>query len=407
MDRLSREEIKHRVKDLNSVFIKHMFSRTENPSDSDISPDYMKRIHETGAILLDFSEKLQKFKQSKGVKSNDFQHLASRMKNLIELVNAEKFDFEDLNAWRMGSVMETFFRERWKILSEEFSKIKISLNNRIRQNESISGKICSIREIQEKLDEEQNRMIQNQKNSIKAIRDLELEPYYKDRLIRQLSDQIRNESRDLKLVLIDLFHQYEHEIKRKSGKFSNSSLKKKFFAVIENEKAIENISEKELLEKFENLWNGIIGSEEILEFRKHIKTTQKEQMYKFRHDVKKAFETCFANDRVDIAANQDFEDLRSIENWEFTENNFRSINIEEGKYFNKNRLDRFWDFIRFKSDNYKGLMSELLEQFKDTLAIREFNRKSSKSLETFLIEVKAFEFFESNVSHVTFHFFNH
>ena len=407
MDRLSREEIKHRVKDLNSVFIKHMFSRTENPSDSDISPDYMKRIHETGAILLDFSEKLQKFKQSKGVKSNDFQHLASRMKNLIELVNAEKFDFEDLNAWRMGSVMETFFRERWKILSEEFSKIKISLNNRIRQNESVSGKICSIREIQEKLDEEQNRMIQNQKNSIKAIRDLELEPYYKDRLIRQLSDQIRNESRDLKLVLIDLFHQYEHEIKRKSGKFSNSSLKKKFFAVIENEKAIENISEKELLEKFENLWNGIIGSEEILEFRKHIKTTQKEQMYKFRHDVKKAFETCFANDRVDIAANQDFEDLRSIENWEFTENNFRSINIEEGKYFNKNRLDRFWDFIRFKSDNYKGLMSELLEQFKDTLAIREFNRKSSKSLETFLIEVKAFEFFESNVSHVTFHFFNH
>ena len=369
MDRLSREEIKHRVKDLNSVFIKHMFSRTENPSDSDISPDYMKRIHETGAILLDFSEKLQKFKQSKGVKSNDFQHLASRMKNLIELVNAEKFDFEDLNAWRMGSVMETFFRERWKILSEEFSKIKISLNNRIRQNESVSGKICSIREIQEKLDEEQNRMIQNQKNSIKAMRDLELEPYYKDRLIRQLSDQIRNESRDLKLVLIDLFHQYEHEIKRKSGKFSNSSLKKKFFAVIENEKAIENISEKELLEKFENLWNGIIGSEEILEFRKHIKTTQKEQMYKFRHDVKKAFETCFANDRVDIAANQDFEDLRSIENWEFTENNFRSINIEEGKYFNKNRLDRFWDFIRFKSDNYNGLMSELLDQFKDTLAI--------------------------------------
>ena len=366
MDRLSREEIKHRVKDLNSVFVKHMFSRTENPSDSDISPDYMKRIHEIGAILLDFSEKLRKFKQSKGANSNEFQHFASRMKNLIELVNAEQFDFEDLNAWRMGSIMETFFRQRWNILSEEFSQIKISLNNRIRQNESVSGKICSIGEIQEILDQDENRMIQNQKNSIKAMRDLELEPYYKDRLIRQLSDQIRNESRDLKLILIDLFRQYEHEIKRKSGEFSNSSLKKKFFAVIENETAIENISEKELLEKFENLWDGIIGSGEILEFRNNLKITQKEQMYKFRHDVKKAFETCFENDRVDIAAKQEFEDLGSIENWKFTEEDFKSIKIEEGKYFTKAKLDRFLKFIGFTSENYRGLMSDLLEHFKDT-----------------------------------------
>ena len=344
-----------------------MFSRTENPSDSDISPDYMKRVHESGAILLDFSERLQQFKQSKGFKSNEFQHFASRMKNLIELVDAEKFDFEDLNAWRMGSIMETFFRERWKILSEEFSKSKISLNNRIRQNESVSGKICSLGEIQEILDQQQNRMIQNQEDSIKAMRDLELEPYYKNRLIRQLSDQIRNESRDLKLVLIDLFHQYEHEINRKSGKFSNSSLKKKFFAVIENEKAIENISEQELLEKFENLWNGILRSDEILEFRNSMKKTETEQMYKFRHDLKKAFETCFANDRVDIAAKQDFEDLRSIENWEFTEENFRSIKIEEGKYFNKDRLDRFLDLFRLSSKKeFKEFMPTLLEHFKDT-----------------------------------------
>ena len=268
LDRLSREESKHRVKDLNSVFIKHMFSWTENPSDSEISPDYMERMHETGKILLNFSDKIQETRQLQDDRSASFTNFASRMKNLIDLINAEKFDFEDLHAWRMGSKMETIFRERWKILSEEFSKLKISLNNRIRQSKKVSGKIHTVGEIQEEVDEMQKRMIKMQEDSISAIRDLELEPYYKQRLILQLSDQIRNESRDLKLVLKDLFHEYEHEIRRKTGKFSNTALKKKIEELIDNEKTIENISEKDLLQNFENFWRAVIESAEILEFRK-------------------------------------------------------------------------------------------------------------------------------------------
>ena len=212
LNRLSRQKSKHRVEDLNSVFIKHMFSRTENPSDSEISPDYMERIHETGAILLDFSDKISEFTLSSMKKTDSFKHFGIRMKNLIELINAEKFDFEDLNAWRMSSKMETLYRERWKVLSDEFSRIKIILNNRIRQNEKVSGKIRSIGEISEEVEAKQNEMLKREKDSINAIRDLELEQYFKQRLILQLSDQIRNESRDLKRELTDLFHQYEHEI---------------------------------------------------------------------------------------------------------------------------------------------------------------------------------------------------
>ena len=368
LDRLSREQSKHRVKDLNSVFIKHMFSRTENPSDSEISPDYIERIHETGAILLNLSDKIRKFKQTGGVECKGFQYFAKRMKNLIDLINAEKFDFEDLHAWRMGSKMETMFRERWQTLSDEFSKIRISLNNRIRQNERVSGKISSIGEINEIVNESQNQMIETQKISINAIRDLELEPYYKERLLIQLTDQIQNESRDLKFVLKDLFHQYEHEIKRKKGKFSNSSLIKKMGEQIDNEEAVENISDIELRRKFNKLWDGIIKSTEILEFRETMRVTQMEQIYKYRHDLKKGFELCFENDRFDIVAKQEFESLRSIEDWKFTEEQFKRIKLtDDDRYFQKALFKKVWETITGTAKSHKGLMPQILNQFKQLI----------------------------------------
>ena len=376
LDRLSREESKHRVKDLNSVFIKHMFSWTENPSDSEISPEYMERMHETGKILLNLSNKIQETRQLQDGRSASFTNFASRMKNLIDLINAEKFDFEDLHAWRMGSKMETIFRDRWKILSEEFSKLKISLNNRIRQSKKVSGKIYTVGEIQEEVDEMQKRMIKMQEDSISAIRDLELEPYYKQRLILQLSDQIRNESRDLKLVLKDLFHEYEHEIRRKTGKFSNTALKKKIEELIDNEKTIENISEKDILQNFENFWRAVIESAEILEFRKNMKITQNEQIIKYRHDMKKAFETCFENDQVDIVAKQEFTDLKSIENWKFNEGEFRKIKIEDGKYFHKDILQRLMSYLPGSAKNHKGIMPQLLNQIKGLINENSYTKKN-------------------------------
>lgn len=376
LERLSREESKHRVKDLNSIFIKHMFSRTENPSDSEISPDYMERMHETGKILMDFSDGIQKSRMINDGKSNNFQNFATRMTNLIDLINAEKFDFEDLHAWRMGSKMESLFRERWKILSDEFSKLKILLNNRIRQNEKVSGKIKTIGEIQEAVDEKQNQMIKMQEDSISAIRDLELEPYYKQRLILQLSDQIKNESRDLKLVLKDFFHEYEHEIQRKRGKFSNSALKKKIEELIDNEKAIENISEENLLKNFENFWRAIIESTEISEFRRNMRITQNEQIVKYRHDLKKAFETCFENDQVDIAAKQEFTDLKSIERWKFNEAEFRKIKVEEGQYFHKDILQRLMSYLLGSGKNHKGIMPQLLNQFKRIINENPYTKKN-------------------------------
>ena len=376
LKRLSCNDKQYRVKDLNSIFIKHMFSRTENPSDSEISPDYMERIHETGAILLDFSEIIRAIKESGNIKSSGFKSFSNRMENLIDLINAEKFDFEDLHAWRMGSKMETMFRERWKILSDEFSKLKISLNNRIRQNKKVSGKISTIGEIQQNVDIHQDEMIRMQEDSIRAIRDLELEQYFKERLIRQLNDQIRNESRDLKMVLIDLFHQYEHEMKRKKGKFSNSSLKKKIIDLIESENAIENISERELLEKFDRFWNEIIENSEIMEFRKSIERTQKEQSVKYRDDLKKGFEACFENDQFDIVANQAFQYLKSIEEWDFTEEQFKKIKIMgQNEYFEKDMLKRFVNFISKSSKNHKNFMPQLLYQFNRLLNENPYTKK--------------------------------
>ena len=364
LERLSQEEKKHRVKDLNSIFVKHMFSRTENPSDSEISSEYIERIHETGSILLNFSD-IKRQRESNNLQSGGFKRFSVKMKNLIDLINAEKFDFEDLDAWRMGSKIETMFQERWKKLSDEFSKLKASINDRIRQNEKVSGKISTIGEIQEIVDVSQNDMIKMQENSIRAIRDLELAVYFKERLIEQLSDQIRNESRDLKIILIDLFHQHEHEMRRTKGKFSNSSLKKKIVELIENEQAVENISERELLQKFNHFWNGIIKNKDIVEFRESMKTTQKEQSIKYRRDLKKGFEACFENDQFDIAAKQKFENMKSIEDWEFTENQFKNKEIfEEQGYFEKDRLKQFRQWLTNSSKSKKQFMPQLFNQLR-------------------------------------------
>ena len=387
LDRLSREESKHRVKDLNSVFIKHMFSRTENPSDSEISPEYMERIHETGAILLNFSDKIQSLKVSEGLKLDGFNHFAKRMKNLIDLINAEKFDFEDLHAWRMGSKMEALYREKWKILSEQFSKMKISLNYRIRQNATVRGKISSIGEIHEIVDENQRQMIKLQKDSISAIRDLELEKYYKDRLIHQLSDQIRNESRDLKIVLTDFFRQYEHELKRTKGKFSNSILEKTIGELIEKEKTVENISEKEILQKFNQFWNEIIKSREILDFRAAMRETQNEQLFKYRRDLKKGFEECFDIDRFDIVTNQEFENLKSIEEWDFTEEQFKKIKIlGDDKYFKKTVLKSVRTkleavFSSTVAHKQKQFMPQILNQY---ISLINTNPNTKKDFDGFV-----------------------
>ena len=370
LERLSREESKHRVKDLNSVFIKHMFSRTENPSDSEISPEYMERIHETGAILLDFSEKIKLLRVSEGLELDGFNYFAKRMKNLIDLINAEKFDFEDLHAWRMGSKMEALYREKWKTLSEQFSKTKRSLNNRIRQNATVHGKISSIGEIHEIVDENQRQIIKMQRDSITAIRDLELEKYYKDRLIHQLSDQIRNESRDQKIVLTELFRQYEHELKRTKGKFSNSILEKTISGLIEKETAVENISDKELLQKFNKFWNEIIKSREILDFREAMQETQNEQLFKYRRDLKKGFEECFDIDRFDIVTNQEFENLKSIEEWDFTEEEFKKIKIfDDDKYFKKKMMKLLMAkiFAPSVTQKQKNFMPQILNQYKSLI----------------------------------------
>ena len=365
LNRLSREKSKHRVKDLNSVFIKHMFLRTENSTDSEISPDYMERMHEIGKILLDFSDKIREAKTIKNGMCYNLTNFSLRMKNLIGLVNAEKFDFEDLSAWRMGSKMETLFRERWKILSEEFSILKISLNDRIRQNDKVSGKIYSVGEIKEQIEKKQNQMIKMQEDSINAIRDIELESYYKQRLKIQLIDQIRDESRDIKIVLENLFHAYKHEIQKERGKFSRTALEKKIVKLIDDENAIENISDKDVFQKFENFWTTIIQSSEILEFRRNIEITENEQMVKLRHDVKKAFETCFEYNEVDIAAKNEFKELKSIENWQFSEAQFKEIKITDEKYFEKNILKKFAEKFAGKlllSKNSQ-LMPQLLNQF--------------------------------------------
>ena len=357
------EQTENKIRSLNSVFVNYLFSTTMNPSDSKISPKYVDSVHLLAKILMDFFDKNKSF-------SGGFNQFSKRIANLIDLVNAEKFDFEDLDAWKMGATMEQTFQDHWRKLGGQFSKIRQLFSDRIRQNEEADGKINSISEITNLVDSEKGKIIEDERIKIKKISELSLNSHFKTRLIQQLEDQINNESHDVKIMLIDCFRRHQHEMETQSGKFSMLELEKKINELIENEKSVKNITTEQIAKKFKFFWDEVMKDEKISELRKSLESTRREQLSKYRRNVKECFESCLHHDRDDIATLTKFKSVSALENWKFTEKQFLAIKVMDDEmyfwprsFFNKAKQNAAEIF--FHSDKkYGNLMADLLSQFK-------------------------------------------
>ena len=138
-----------------------------------------------------------------------------RMTNLIGLINAEKFDFEDVDAWRMGAIMEKMFKDKWKTRSDELAQLRIEIGERI-----VAGEITSEGNVNQLIDQRQRQINFEESRAIKAINDSELEPYFKNRLVTQLRDQVEGVSRDVRIALRNELLKHKHKIEKEDGKFS-------------------------------------------------------------------------------------------------------------------------------------------------------------------------------------------
>ena len=136
-----------------------------------------------------------------------------RMENLIGLINAEKFDFEDVDAWKMGAIMEKMFLDRWKTRSDELAQLRIDIGECI-----VAGEITSEGNINELIDQRQQKIIVEETSAIKAID--ELDTYFKNRLVNQLRDQVEGVSRDVRVALRNELLKHRHNIEKENGKFS-------------------------------------------------------------------------------------------------------------------------------------------------------------------------------------------
>ena len=84
---------------LNSVFVDHMFARTDNPTDSSISKKYIDRIHEVACILQKMSKSIENEKKNQypltplhlRASKPNLSSVQMRIDNLIELINAVNF----------------------------------------------------------------------------------------------------------------------------------------------------------------------------------------------------------------------------------------------------------------------------------------------------------------------------
>ena len=142
---------------LNSVFVDHMFARTDNPSDSNISQNYVKRTHEVAYILRKMSKSIQteKDNEERNFCGPNYRSIQQRMINLVDLINAEKFEFEDVQAWRMGASMENIFKDRWTKASNELVRFQIGLSETIP-----AGGIISEGDLIDSIEEKCNYLIQ-------------------------------------------------------------------------------------------------------------------------------------------------------------------------------------------------------------------------------------------------------
>ena len=373
-----------------------MFARTENPSDSKISQIYLNRVRETSNILLKLAEAIRsadeeelnltttsdtfnifrRFSSMKPkLKTNDLSNVTARMKNLISLINAEKFNFEDLDAWRMGSLMDRRFRDHWKIRSDELTSFRIDCKQKID-----AGIIHSVGDLLEKIDSNQNRIIAEEKTTIDSINEAELETFYKQKLYGQLRDQIENHSRDIKNTLERDLKRHCHKIARETGKFSENVLEKKILDTIEKMDATDQYHEdREYNVMFQRFWESedVIGSSELQQLKDlNVKTYEEQKTY-YRRYIKQGFEAAFEPERYDVAVKQEFKYLDSLENWNFTYSHLMAIKVMDDKtYFNKQKTRSYGFLSSFASSNYDLCMTQIYSRFFDLINGNPYTAKA-------------------------------
>ena len=337
----------------------------------------MARVHETSSILLALAKEIHSV-ESKKSKTNNLSDVTKRMNNLIGLINAEKFNFEDLDAWRMGSLMEHRFRESWKNRSDELNNFRIEFKQKID-----AGKIDSVRALFELVDKNQERIISEEEITINSINEAELENEYKRKLLQQLKDQIENHFRDIKNTLKRDFKRHEHEIAKKSGKFSQNVLQKKILDTIERMKPSDSFyDDKQLNEMFKLFWESedVIGSDELQQLKNDNTKSYKEQKFVISQNIKEGFEAAFERpEQFDVAVKQEFQSLGSLQNWKFTEKELLAIKVMvDQTYFDVGYFRRNYNAVvkAMRTSNYNLCMPQIHSRFINLIDQNPYTQKN-------------------------------
>ena len=312
---------------LNSIFIDHMFARNDNPTDSSISDNYVIRIHEAASILRKMAMSI--YNENKNLtsptKSNLFnlESVEERMINLIDLINGEKFDFEDVEAWRMGAIMENRFKEHWKKRSEELAQLRNQVSERIQ-----AGEIRNIVAVDEIIDQKRDQIMHEEDIAIKAINDTELELYFKNRLFEQLRDRVETVSRNYRTNLRNDLYNHKCKIAKEEGQLSDRELQRKILERIKNMTVVANLSQDELDARFAQFWSSdVLNIPEIRNLQQNIGSAKRDQEINYERYVRNGVNFALESYQYAISVYLAFADMNAIYSWNFTSEDFKSIQV--------------------------------------------------------------------------------
>ena len=342
-----------------------------------INDKYINQVHEIAEKLFEMFASSQlnetELNLSGNSKSSKIKILQSRLNNLTKLINSENFVSADIETWRMGTIYEQYFKQRWQNRSDQLSKL--TATKRFRKILISSG-------IDETFLFFRDEIVHEELGIIKAISETDLTQYFKERLKLDMKNQIN------KKMMTEQTQFKRKLLETKFNKFTQAFQTEEISDLNQLDEMIENFSSSDIL------------SSNLESLKQDMHMTKDDLDLNFRCYAIIGLHFVLDSEMESMAVQSLFPSVQSIDDWKVTTQEILSIEVmRDPDYFRTNSLSQKIvnkEFMPELFDGFTSIINESLsskasyDQSVDEKMIREicvsFKKKIDLTIQKYGID---------------------
>ena len=322
---------------LNSIKLSNKIVKRSD--DSMINDKYINQVHEIAEKLFETFASSQlnesELNLSGNSKSSNIKRLQSRLNKLTKLINSENFVSADIETWRMGTIYEQYFKQRWQNRSDQLSKL--TATKRFRKNLISSG-------IDETFLFFRDEIVHEELGIIKAISETDLTQYFKERLKFDMKNQINK------------------KLMTERIQFKRKLLETKFYKFTQAFQTEEISDLNQLDEMIENLSSSDIRLSNLESLKQDMRMTKDDLDLNFRCYAIIGLHFVLDSEMESMAVQSLFPSVQSIDDWKVTTQEILSIEVmRDPDYFRANSISQNIVKKEFMQELYDGFTSIINE----------------------------------------------